>query len=123
MKKKSIYAVLALSAMAFSSCGVSSALVANHNLNATQVQLTGNNFKVTDKVSGSSDVTYVLCFGGMNKRRLYEQAYSSMMDKANLKGYAKAVINTVTEEHIGGVPPFYYKRTVTVSGNVIEFTK
>lgn len=123
MKKKSIYAVLALSAMAFNSCGVSSALVANRNLNTTQVQLTSNNFKVTDKVSGSSDVTYIFCFGGMNKKRMYEQAYSSMMDKANLKGSAKAVINMVTEEHWGGVPLIYYKRTVTVSGNVIEFTK
>jgi hypothetical protein len=29
----------------------------------------------------------------------------------------------VTEEHLGGVPPFYYTRTITVSASVIEFTK
>ena len=122
MKKFSIIA-LAGSAIFLSSCGINNALIANHNMNSTQVQLAGNNFKVIDKVSGSSDVTYILCFGGMNKKRLYENAYSAMMDKANLKGSAGAITNTVTEEHLGGVPPFYYTRTVTVSGNVIEFTK
>lgn len=46
-----------------------------------------------------------------------------MMSKANLLNTSKAVINIVTEEHVGGVPPFYFKRTVTVSANVVEFVK
>jgi hypothetical protein len=29
----------------------------------------------------------------------------------------------MTEEHFGGLPPFYIKRTITVSGMVVEFTK
>jgi len=123
MKKISIIA-LAFGAMSLlNSCGVNQAMIMNHNQNATQVQLSGNNFKVIDKVSGSADVPYVLCFGGMNRKHLFEKAYSAMMDKANMKNTSRAVINVVTEEHIGGVPPFYYVRTVTVSGNVIEFTK
>ena len=123
MKKVSILTTIAAAALMLNSCGVNSAIVANHNLNSTQVQLSGNNFKVVEKVSGTAEVSYVLCFGGMNKKRLFETAYSDMMDKANLKGSSKAVINVITEQHVGGVPPFYYKRTVTVSGNVVEFTK
>ena len=95
----------------------------NHNQNTTQVQLTGNNYKVVDKISGSSSVPYVLFFGGMNKTQLFENAYSNMVSKANLMNGSKALINIMTEEHLGGVPPFYYKRTVTVSAYVIEFTK
>lgn len=123
MKKLNFSMMTAGVAMLLSSCGVNYALVSNHNLNTTHVQLASNNFKVLEKVSGSSDVIYVLGFGCMNKKRLYENAYSAMMSKANLTGGAKAITNAVTEEHLGGVPPFYFKRTITVSGNVIEFTK
>ncbi len=114
----------AIFAMAFlSSCGVNMATISNHNANETQVQLSNNNFKVLDKIQGSAEVSYVFIFGGMNKKQLYENAYSAMMDKANLKDHPRAVINMVSEESIHGVPPFYYTRTVTVSANVIEFIK
>jgi len=114
----------ALCAMAFlSSCGINMASISNHNANETQVQLSNNNFKVIDKINGSAEVSYVLIFGGLNMKQLYENAYSAMMDKANLKGGARAVINVVTEERLHGFPPFHYTRTVTVSANVIEFTK
>ncbi len=106
-----------------SSCGISTSVILNNNQNSTQVHLTSNNYKVIEKVRGSAEVTYVLFFGGLKQKQLYENAYSAMMDKANLSNGSRAVINMVTEEHIGGVPPFYYKRTVTVSAHVIEFTK
>jgi PBP1b-binding outer membrane lipoprotein LpoB len=57
MKKISIYTALLLLATFFSSCGIGTALVTNHNQNATEVHLSGNNFKVVDQVSGSSEVT------------------------------------------------------------------
>jgi hypothetical protein len=123
MKKLSISVAAFCGAMLLHSCGVNQALVMNHNQNATQVQLSGNNFKVLDKVKGTADVPYILGIGGINRKHVFEQAYSSMMDNANLKNSSRAVINVVTEEHMGGVPPFYVLRTVTVSGNVIEFTR
>jgi hypothetical protein len=46
-----------------------------------------------------------------------------MIEKANMLGSSKAIVNVVTEEHFGGVAPFYIVRTVTVSANVIEFQK
>ena len=123
MKKSSTLLAGIAAATLLSSCGVNTAMVLNHNHNNTQVHLGSNNFRVTETVSGTADVPYILGIGGIRRKRMYEQAYSQMMDKANLKNSSKAVINVLTEEHVGGVPPFYIKRTVTVSGNVVEFTR
>jgi hypothetical protein len=105
-----------------SSCGVNHAYMINLNQNSTQVHLGSRNFKVVERVSGSADVSYVLIFGGMNKRRLYENAYAAMLKDANLLTGSKALAHFVAEEHVGGVPPFYFTRTITVSAYVIEFT-
>jgi len=121
MKKLSITLIAIIFLTIFSSCGVNHAYVYNLNQNSTQVHLPSNNYQVVEKVGGSADVSYVLIFGGMKKKQLYENAYSKMVNSANLVG-SKALINIVTEEHIGGVPPFYYTRTITVSAHVIEFT-
>ena len=104
MKKIKIYSVLLLLVALLSSCGVNTALVTNHNQNATEVHLSGNNFKVIDQVNGSSELSYVLAIGGMNKRQLYENAYSTMMKKANLLNGSKAIINVMTEEHFSVLP-------------------
>lgn len=123
MKKINIYSGLLLLASLMSSCGIGTAIVTNHNQNATEVHLTGNNFKVIDQVSGSSEASYVLAIGGMNKRQLYDNAYSTMMKKANLLNGSKAMVNVITEEHLSGFAPFYVRRTITVSAQVVEFTR
>ena len=123
MKKISIYSMLLLFAAFLTSCGIGTALVTNHNQNATEVHLSGNNFKVIDQVSGSSEGSYVFAMGGMNKRQLYENAYSTMMKKANLLNGSKAIINVMTEEHFSGFAPFFVRRTITVSAQVVEFTR
>lgn len=122
--KKSVFLLLTIASMSFlSSCGINYAIVVNNNQNNTQVNLSSDNFKVISRVSGSARVEYIFLISGMNKKQLYDHAYSAMLDKANLINGSKAITNIVTEEHIGGVPPFYFVRTVTVSANVIEFTK
>lgn len=123
MKKIVIYSVLLLLAASLSSCGIGTALVTNHNQNATEVHLSGNNFNVIDQVSASSEASYVLAIGGMNKKQLYENAYSTMMKKANLLNGSKAIVNVMTEEHFSGFAPFYVRRTITVSAQVVEFTR
>ena len=123
MKKMRIYSVMLLLAAFVSSCGIGIAPVTNHNQNATEVHLSGNNFKVVDQVSGSSEVSYVLAIGGMNKRQMYENAYSTMMKKANLLNSSKAIINVMTEEHVSGFAPFFVRRTITVSAQVVEFMR
>lgn len=123
MKKITLYSMLLLLTATLSSCGIGTALVVNHNQNATEVHLSGNNFRVVDQVSGSSEVSYVFAIGGMKKRQLYENAYSTMLKKANLLNGSKAIINVITEEHVSGFAPFFVKRTITVSAQVIEFTR
>ena len=123
MKKLLTAVVLLAFVLLFNSCGVNNALIVNTNQNSTQVHLTGDNYKIVDRVSGSAEVDYVLFVGGINRRQLYENACADMVSKANLMQDSKALINIVTEEHIGGVPPFFYKRTITVSAHVIEFTR
>lgn len=123
MKKITIYSLLLLLAAWFSSCGINTALVANHNQNATEVHLRENNFKVVDQVSGSSETYYVLAIGGMSKKQLYENAYSAMMKKANLMNSSKAIVNVITEQQVSGFAPFYIRRTITVSAQVVEFTR
>jgi hypothetical protein len=123
MKRKSIAVIAPLIMILFSSCGANYALIQHMNENSTQVQLRRNNFLVTNRVSGSAELDYVLMFGGMNRRRLYENAYANMLESANLLNSSKALINIVTEEHVGGLPPFYFKRTITVSAMVVEFTE
>ena len=122
--KKLSFSLLFLTGLVFlNSCGINYANVVNHNQNATQVHLASNNFKVVDKVSGTAEVSYVLIFGGVNRKQLYKNAYTEMINSANLVSGSKALVNVLSEEHLGGVPPFYYTRTVTVSANVIEFVK
>ncbi|MDH5396617.1 MAG: hypothetical protein OEX02_00615 [Cyclobacteriaceae bacterium] len=121
MKRISILFLAMASIALLGSCGVNAALMVNHNTNNTQVHLSENNYRVLEKVSGSDDVTYVLIFGGLNKKQLYQNAYAEMVEKANLTGGSRALVNIVTEEHAGGVPPFYIKRTITVSAHVVEF--
>ena len=123
MKKISIYSIIIILSGFLSSCGVGIALNTNHNQNATEVHLKENNFKVVDQISGTSEVSYVFAIGGRKQRQLYENAYASMMKKANLVNSSKAIINVMTEEHFSGFAPFYVKRTITVSAQVIEFTR
>ena len=106
-----------------SSCGVNNAFVLNQNQNNTLVNLEENNFRVAGKVQGSAEVSYVFLFGGRKKRNLYSDAYSSMLEEAELNNSSKAVINVFTEEHVGGFFPFFFTRTLTVSGYVVEFTE
>ena len=123
MKKIGLYSLLLLLTAFLTSCGIGHAFVTNHNQNATEVHLSENNFKVVDQVSGSSETSYVLLIGGMNKRQLYENAYSAMMKKANLLNSSKAIINVLTEEHVSGFAPFFVRRNITVSAQVVEFTR
>ncbi|NJO92043.1 MAG: hypothetical protein HC831_26010 [Chloroflexia bacterium] len=107
--------------MLVSSCGVNYALVDHQNQLSTQVQLKEANYKIVGRVSGSSEVSYVLFFGGLKKKQLYFDAYSKMLEAAKLEGTSRAIINVLVEEHAGGFPLFFVKRTLTVSAHVVEF--
>jgi len=119
-----LHLVIALAVTAvLNSCGINYAVTGNYNLNATQVQLSNNNFHVVDTLSGSASVSYILLIGGLGEHQLYENAYFNMIKKADLKSGSRAIANVVTEEQVAGFVPIYFTRTVTVSANIIEFTK
>ena len=122
MKNILLTTIIMFALLFLNSCGVNNALITNQNQNSTQVHLSTNNYKVVERVTGSAEVDYILFIGGINKRQLYENAYSDMMNKVDLLSDSKALINIVSEEHVGGVPPFYFTRTITVSAHVIKFT-
>ena len=106
-----------------SSCGVNYATTGNYNLNTTQVRLASDNFRVVDNLSGSASVSYIFLIGGLSEHQLYENAYADMMKRADMKSGSRAIANVVTEEHVAGFAPIYITRTITVSANLIEFTK
>lgn len=110
-------------AAALSSCGINYATTGNYNLNTTQVQLASNNFRVVDTLSGSASVSYIFLIGGLSEHQLYQNAYFEMMRQADMKSGSRAIANVVTEEQVSGFVPIYFTRRVTVSANLIEFTR
>lgn len=109
-------------AFIFSSCGIHTANILNQNSNLTNVELNRKNFVVVQEVMGQSTAVYVLGIGGISNKNLINRAKSEMVRNANLVGTSRAIINVTMENHDIIVGPFYMKRTVTVSGHVIEFT-
>ena len=105
------------------SCGIHTAMIGNINNNNTNVELSKKNFKVIRKVSGHSSATYVFFIGGIYNKALIERAKFKMLENANLIGGSKAIINLTTESHITLVYPFFFQKTITVSGHIIEFTE
>jgi len=104
-----------------SGCGVHNALVTNTNNNVTNVELSSDNYRVIQKVSGEATATYVLGIGGLSKKTLVENAKSKMFQEADMEGKARAIVNIVTETYYKTFLGFYTERTVTVSGYVVEF--
>jgi hypothetical protein len=58
----------------------------------------------------------------LSKKALIAEARNEMLREANLEGGARAVINETVEIR-GTSFPFFGRKLVTVSAQVIEFTK
>ncbi|MEQ8530240.1 MAG: hypothetical protein RIB86_00180 [Imperialibacter sp.] len=122
--KKSISTIAVMIVMVvISSCGAGRAIMRNQNQSSTQVHLKEDNFKVVSSVSGSAEAKYWVLIGGRKRQQMYNEAYAEMVKSAELIDGPRALVNLLTEEHVGGVPPFFIKRTITVSGHVVEFNR
>ena len=120
---KKLTAIVAISLIALTtSCANHNGLTHNLNSQNTEVVLSQNNFKVVGSVSGEAEVTYILGIGGLAKNTLVSEARKAMVEKANLNGSAKAIINEKVEIKKSALP-FLGKVKATVSAEVIEFTK
>lgn len=123
MKTFRILSIVFLASALMTSCGIHSAMVGNINSITTNIDLSKNNFKVIDRVSGKSSATYVFGIGGLSNKALVEKAKVKMLENANLIGSSKAIINVATESHSSLFFPFYSRKTITVSAHVVEFTE
>lgn len=121
--RKALFGVIAASSLLLSSCAFHQEAAHNVNNLETSVQLNQKNFKVIGTVTGESEQTYFLgIIGGMSKKTLTQSAMSEMMQNADLKGGARAIINTTVQYKTQGVI-FVVKRKAIATGTVIEFTK
>lgn len=120
--KQIIFALLLL--FSFSGCGYHMALMHNVNNSSTVVELSEANFVILERVSGEASASYVFGIAGKSNRALINAATSDMLAKAPLAGKPRALVNLTTETTLSKVVlPFYFRKTITVSGQVVEFTK
>ena len=103
------------------SCGVSSNLTTNANLNQTNVVLSQKNFHVVKNVEAKVSATYVFGIGGLSKKALYNNAVAELTEKANLTG-SQALVN-VTVKNSAKLFLIFGKFTYQAEGTVIEFDK
>lgn len=122
MKKSLLKIFVAVAAvLMLASCGASSHLTANANLNQTEVVLSQKNFHVVKNVEANTSATYVFGIGGLGKKALKENAVAELTKKANLTG-SQALVN-VTVKYSAKMILCYSKITVYAEGTVVEFDK
>lgn len=106
----------------FSSCAFSREAVNNENLLQTSVVLTQRNYKVVGYANGISEQTYVLGIGGLSAKSLKESAMSEMLNKADLYGKPRAIVN-VNVQFKNQYYILWSKKKAIATGTIIEFTK
>ncbi len=121
---KKIASVVLIVAVMFiaPSCAMHYGLHRNVNNNITNVVLDRKNYKIIQKVKGSSSALSVLGIGGAFTP-LVEAARSKMLEKADLIGSSRAVIHETVEVNYKNYVGVVDVKTVTVSAYVIEFTE
>ncbi|HJF70524.1 MAG TPA: hypothetical protein K8V05_07185 [Butyricimonas virosa] len=123
MKTFKSLCVIVLSAITLASCGLGSDLTSNKNSLQTNVVLTQNNYKIVKTITGEATATYILGIGGLSSKALKENAVANMVKEAKLDGRCQAIVNTQVSVKNAIVTPFYVKKIVTATAQVIEFTK
>lgn len=122
MKKSLLKLFVAVAAVfMLASCGISSHLTANANLNQTEVVLSQKNFHVVKSVEANTSATYIFGIGGLNKNALKNNAIAELTKKANLTG-SQALVN-VTIKYSTKMILCYQKVTAYAEATVVEFDK
>lgn len=113
--------VLAVSAVLLvSSCGFTSNLTNNVNLNQTDVVLSQKNFEIVKTVSTEVSSTYIFGIGGLSKKALQANAVADLTKKAELKG-SQALTNVTVKQSLQTYLGVYTKVTFLAEGTVVEF--
>ena len=119
MKKFNLFAVLVMTAVLLTGCGMNQAPVQNYPA-FTEVQLNQNNFRIVGEAYGYSRQVYVFGIGGLSKKSLKENAIMDMYEKANLTG-SQAIVNITSAISTSMVGYFYSSKRVVARGTIIEF--
>lgn len=119
MKSKIAILFLFGSLLFMSGCGIHSGYV-GHQIE-TQVVLQRNNFRIVKNVEGSASATYILGIGGLAKKTLAGNAMAKLREAAGLTG-SQALVNVTTNTKVANFGVFV-RITVTVTGDVVEFTE
>ena len=119
MKKLSLLAVLVITALLFTGCGINQHPVQNYPA-VTEVQLNKNNFRIVGEVYGYSRQVYVFGIGGLSKKSLEKNAIMDMYEKANLTG-SQAIVNITSAISTSVAAYFYSSKRVVARGTIIEF--
>jgi len=117
MKKIGLFMVMLL----IVGCGVQHTGIVNNTQSITTINLSGNNYRIIDKVSAKATATYIMGIGGLRNKALIEKAKAGLYEKANLTGSARAIAYIAYDTHYSFIFPFYYRVTVTASGFVLEY--
>lgn len=117
MKTKITILAFVLLGLLFNGCSVTSGVLGNST--QTQVVLKGNNYKVLESVTGQASASYIF-FIGKSAQNVVDRARRDMIQKANLTGSSKAIINITVDTRFK-VFLIWYMKTVYVSGDVIMF--
>jgi hypothetical protein len=100
-----------------SSCGFHSGYMSN------SASLSSANFSYTKmNVKGTSQVDYILCFGGLSKTNLVNAAKQNLLSNNPLESNQALVNTTVNfkkETYLG----LYSKVTCMVAGDIVTFNK
>lgn len=121
MKSKSILILIALSAcILITGCSMTNGFI-GHSIQ-TDVQLNHANFTVLKTVTGSASATYILGIGPSDQD-LMNQARQNMINKADLMGKSRAIINVTTDLETDFFYVIWIRKTAYVSGEVVEFQK
>ena len=122
MKKILVKVVIAVAAVImFASCGVSSHITANANLNQTNVVLSQKNFHIVKTVEAEVSATYIFGIGGFSQKALKDNAVAKLTENAGLTG-SQALVN-ITFKSSNKMILFYNKVTCYAEATVIEFDK
>ncbi len=107
----------------FSSCAtIDKALTLNSHNNTTEVVLAKKNFKIIGKVEGKSEGRYIFGIAEQPQKSLISEAKVDMLNKSNIVGSSKAIINETVEIKYSMLA-FFGTCRVTATGYVVEFTE
>ena len=122
MKSIKSIVIAICAALLVTSCGLSSNMTSNANLNQTNVVLTKNNFKVVKSVEAETAQTYVFGIGGISKNALKANAIADLTKSAGLTG-SQALVNITVRESVATIFGIYTKYIINAEGTVVEFTE